>query len=260
MRISDITSAIERIAPLDFQESYDNAGIQVGISDEDVYGVLVCLDVTEAVVDEAIERGCNLIVSHHPLIFSPLKHLTSATYQERCVIKALMNGISIYSAHTNLDNAPGGVNYKIAELIGLKDVEWIEPMKGAEAGSGLIGTLACPEDSASFVNRIKGIFGVESLSHTRFLPGRKLYRVALCGGAGSFLMSAAAAKGADCFITGEMSYHHYFDSDGMLLIAMGHYQSEQFTCELLRDIMVSEYPELRVEITRINTNPIQYTV
>ncbi|MBQ5627918.1 MAG: Nif3-like dinuclear metal center hexameric protein, partial [Bacteroidaceae bacterium] len=118
-------------APLPLQDGFDNAGLQIGLTEAEVAGVLLCLDVTEAVVDEAVASGCNLIVSHHPLIFSPLKRITGSNYIERCVIKALANGIAIYSAHTNIDNAPGGVNYRIAEKLGLQNVRILVPKEDA---------------------------------------------------------------------------------------------------------------------------------
>ena len=151
MTIRKIADALETLAPLAFQEDYDNAGLQVGLIDDEVTGVLLCLDITEDIVDEAVRKGCNLVVSHHPLIFRPLKHVTGATYQERCVMKAVRNGIALYSAHTNLDNAEDGVNYRIASLIGLKDLEWLEEKAGAEGcGSGVVGNLPAPEPAAAF--------------------------------------------------------------------------------------------------------------
>jgi len=261
MTVRRIAEALEELAPLPLQEEYDNAGLQVGLPGAGVSGVLVCLDVTEATVEEAIRLGCDLIVSHHPLIFKPLKHVTGATYQERCVALALRHGISVYSAHTNLDNAGEGVNYRIASVIGLQDLEWLEEKPvtaGRGCGSGVIGSLPAPERAEDFLRRLKDSFGVECLMHTD-AAGKTLRRVALCGGAGSFLMDEARARGADAFITGEISYHHFFDAEGMLIVAMGHYQSERFTIDLLRDFLSSRFPDLRVEKTSLDTNPIRYT-
>ena len=114
-------------APLPLQESYDNAGLQVGLYEAEVKRALLCLDVTEEVIDEAVASECNLIISHHPLLFKPLKSITGANYIERCVLKAIKNSIAIYSAHTNLDNAAGGVNFKIADKLGLKNVKILSP-------------------------------------------------------------------------------------------------------------------------------------
>ena len=257
MKVRDIISAIERVAPLRLQDEWDNSGLQVGFPEANADKVLMCLDVTEAIVDEAAALGCQMIVSHHPLLFKPLSQVSDITYQQRCVVKALTGGIAIYSAHTSLDNAPGGVNHKIAELIGLQDLKWLLPKEGEDAGSGLIGTLPAPERDSDFLRRIKVTFGVECLRHSE-CSGREIRTIALCGGAGGFLMRDAVRKGADCFITGEFHYHDYFENDGMLLAELGHYQSEQYTIDLLAELLETAFPALEVHKTSINTNPTRY--
>ena len=149
MKVREIVSVIEMTAPLRLQEEWDNSGLQVGFPDADVRKVLVCLDVTEAIVDEAAAKGCGMIVSHHPLLFKPLAQVSDATYQQRCVVKALAAGIAIYSAHTSLDNAPGGVNYKIAELIGLQGLEWLATPISCGASSTPSGWNACGTANAA---------------------------------------------------------------------------------------------------------------
>lgn len=253
------------MAPPALQDDYDNSGLQVGNRDMEVTGVIVCLDVTEKLLDEAMLEKANLIVSHHPLLFRPLRHVTGECYQERVVIKAIQKGIAIYSSHTCLDNASGGVNHKLASLLGLSDLRWLQPKKveGYDCGSGVIGTLAAPVDENAFLGRVKEVFAVESLRHGG-TKGRKIRRVALCGGAGAFLLRDAIAAGADCFITGELHYHDYFGHepwasgpDDLLLIETGHYQSERCTMDLLRDILL-QCPGIKVTVTAQNTNPIQY--
>lgn len=255
--IADIIAGLERLAPLSYQEDYDNAGLQVGFPRREVSKVLVCLDVTEAIVDEAAAKGCGLIVSHHPLIFRGLKQVSDSTYQQRCVVKALSEGIAIYSAHTNLDNAPGGVNHKIASLIGLQDVEWLQPIEGKDAGSGVIGVLPQAEEAMAFLARLKDIFGIRCITHSE-PDGRSIRKVALCGGAGAFLMRDALRKGADCFLSGEFHYHDFFENDGMLLAELGHYQSEKFTRELLGENIAAEFPDVQVMLTELDTNPERY--
>ena len=258
VRIKDIANALEMFAPLPLQDGFDNAGLQIGLTEAEVAGVLLCLDVIEAVVDEAVASGCNLIVSHHPLIFSPLKRITGANYVERCVIKALANGIAIYSAHTNIDNAPGGVNYRIAEKLGLENLTFLDAKPGVTAGAGVVGELPMAEDEQSFLHRVKMLFGIQCIRHNQ-LCGREIRRVALCGGAGGFLLPNAIAQGADAFLTGEMRYHDYFGHEGDLLIAeMGHYESEQYTVDLLAEVLNSRFPELKIVKTSLNTNPINY--
>ena len=258
VKIKDIASALEMFAPLPLQEGYDNSGLQIGLTEAEVTGVLLCLDVTEKVVEEAVTSGCNLIVSHHPLIFSPLKRITGGNYVERCVLKALANGIAIYASHTNMDSVQGGVNYRIAEKIGLENLSFLDAKSGLSAGAGVVGELPAAEDERDFLVRLKGLFGIQCIRHNR-LSGRKIRRVALCGGAGGFLLSQAIAQGVDAFLTGEMRYHDYFGHEGDLLITeMGHYESEQYTMEIFAEVLEKHFPELKIVKTSHNTNPINY--
>ena len=256
MTIKEVAETLERFAPLPLQESYDNAGLQIGLTDaEEVSGVLLCLDVTEQVVEEAARKGCNLIVAHHPLLFRPLKHITGNTQPERCVVLAIRHGISIYAAHTNLDNAPGGVNFMMAEKLGLQDVRFLQPLKGADGGSGVVGMLPEPVPAADFLAMAAKAFGVEGMRHN----GRQepVQRVALCGVAGEFLLNEAVKQQADVFLTGEMGYHRYFGLEEVILIGvMGHYESERFTSELLHRVLAQKHPHLRLVRTEVNTNPI----
>lgn len=260
MKIIEIIRAMEALAPLSLQENYDNAGLQAGMPDRPLTGVLVCLDITEDVIDEAVARGLNLVLSHHPLIFRPLKQVTDRTYQQRCVVKAIKHDIVLYSSHTNLDNAEDGVNYRIARMLGVRNLRWLQPgtdATGRSCGSGVIGELDSPEDAEAFLRRVKDTFRVECLMHSA-AGGRSIRRVALCGGAGSFLLDRAIAAEADCFITGEMSYHHFFENAGMVVAAMGHYQSEQFTMDLMDGYLKGLFPAVRVEMLPFSTNPVQY--
>ena len=363
MKIKEIVNALEIFAPLPLQDGFDNAGLQIGLTDAEATGALLCLDVTEAVVDEAITLGYDLIVSHHPLIFKGYKSITGRDYVERCILKAIKNDIVIFSMHTNLDNAPQGVNFKIAEIIGLKNLRILEPkenqllklvtfvptaqaeevrralfeagcgcignydscsynlegkgtfraqpgthpfcgeigllheeqevrvetvlpayLKGkvqkalieahpyeepaydfyplqnewAQAGSGLVGELEAPETETDFLRRVKKLFEVGCVKHSR-MTGRLIQKVALCGGAGAFLLPKAVGAHADVFLTGEVKYHDYFSYENDILIAeIGHYESEQYTKDLLYSIIREKFPTLDVQLTRVNTNPIKY--
>ena len=260
MKVRQVLDALEQYAPLPLQDSFDNAGLQIGLTEEqEVTGALLCLDVTEDVIDEAVRKGCNLIVAHHPLLFHGLKSITGKTYVERCVVKAIKNGVGIYAAHTNLDNAQGGVNYRIAEKIGLDNIAFLETKQSLmPSGAGVIGVLPEAEDEEPFLNRLKTLFDIKCLRHNA-LCGRKIRKVALCGGAGGFLLDNAIKQGADAFLTGEMRYHDYFGHDGDLLIAeMGHYESEQYTMDIFEDMLRRHFPELKIEKTSLNTNPIYY--
>ena len=257
MKIEDVVATLESFAPLPLQESYDNAGLQIGLTVAEVSGVLLCLDVTEEVICEAVEKGCNLIVAHHPLLFRPLRRVTDHTLPERCVRLALEKGVAIYAAHTNLDNAAGGVNAVIAERIGLEQTMMLRP-NTLGGGSGLIGVLPEAEEAGVFLRRLSELFRVECLMHNEWLR-RPVKKVALCGGAGDFLLEDAVSAGADCFITGEMHYHLYMGMEQVIQIAvLGHYQSEQFTKELMADILRKAFPYLKLVVSSICTNPIKY--
>ena len=220
----------------------------------------MCLDVNEKIVDEAVEKGCNLIVSHHPLLFRGLKTISDLTDVQRTVMKAIVNGICVISMHTNMDNAKGGVNFKIAEKLGLQDVQFLasKTVDGIEAGSGVMGTFVEPMASDDFVIAVKKAFDVECAMCNELLR-RPVQKVAICGGAGDFLLDEALKAGADAFITGEMHYHQYFGYEQRIQICViGHYQSEQFTTEVFRDIIEREYPGVKTFIADTCTNPILY--
>ena len=290
MNLKEIKSFLEGMAPLAVQESWDNSGLQIGCSDKDIHKVMVCLDLTEAVLDEAEAIGADLVISHHPLIFKGLKSISGNTYQERCVRKAILSDIAVYSAHTSLDNILGGVNHKIASLLGLSSLRWLDSGESAEgcdekcggaaekscgegaegkcggadavaraSGSGLIGELKEPVAAAEFLHTVKTIFDVKALKHSPLSSTTTIRSVALCGGAGAFLLPQAVAKGADCFISGEFHYHDYFDP-GTLLIELGHYESEQFTQDLLKESLERAFPELEIVKTSVNTNPQEWLI
>lgn len=261
MKLKEVLDALERFAPLPLQESWDNAGLQIGLTEADeVSGALLCLDVTEQVVDEAIRRGFNLVVSHHPLLFRGLKQISGATPVERAVVKAIRGGVGIISMHTNLDSAAGGVNFRIAEQLGLTDVHFFakKTVDGIEAGSGVIGTLANPLSASDFIAHVKNRMEAKVAMCNELLR-RPVRTVAICGGAGDFLLPDALREGADAFITGEMHYHQYQGYEQLLqIIVIGHYESEHFTAHLLRDRLAEAFPTLPMEIATAMQNPITY--
>ena len=250
-------SALERFAPLPLQESWDNAGLQVGLTETEVSGALLCLDVNERIVDEAIRKGCNLIVSHHPLLFRGLKTISDLTDVQRTVRKAIQSGIAVISMHTNMDNARGGVNFRIAQKLGLENVVFLVP-KADDAGSGVMGELTEAMAADDFILKVKKAFGVECAMCNELLR-RPVKKVAVCGGAGDFLLDEALKTGADAFITGEMHYHQYFGYEQQIQICViGHYQSEQYTTEVFEEIIRKECPGVKTFIAETNTNPILY--
>lgn len=260
VKIREVVDALERFAPLPLQESFDNAGLQVGLTEAEVSGALLCLDVTEKVVDEAVALGCNLIVSHHPLIFHALKRITYSNDVQRAVAKALKNDVTVVSMHTNMDNARGGVNFMIAEKMELEGCRFFaeKTVDGIECGSGVVGSLPEALAADDFVIMLKRVFDVECVQCNQLLR-RPIKTVAVCGGAGSFLLDDAIAAGADAFVTGEMHYHEYFGHEQEIQIAViGHYQSEQFTNEIFKSIIEEACPGVKAYLTKTNTNPIIY--
>ena len=365
MKIKELTDYLEEIAPLSYQESYDNSGLIVGNSNDEVHRALISLDCTEAVVDEAIAEGCDIIISHHPIVFKGLKRFTGQNYVERTVIKAIKNGIALYAIHTNLDNVLGGVNSKIAEKLNLEAISILSPKKqllkklavfvprthveevrealfngGAghvgeydqcsyntagygtfrpleesnptigehgtqerveetkievvypaykerqvlvamfaahpyevvaydiinlenavqQVGSGAIGNLQEAMPAKEFLRFLKDSLQLSVIRHTA-LPNRPISRVAVCGGAGGFLLQDAKRSGADIFITSDYKYHEFFDAEDKIVIAdVGHYESEQFTQELLLELIQKKFANFAVLLTETETNPIKYFI
>ncbi|MBI3137337.1 MAG: Nif3-like dinuclear metal center hexameric protein [Sphingobacteriales bacterium] len=363
MKIASIVACLESWAPLPLQESYDNAGLITGDTGWECTGIICSLDATEAVVKEAITRGCNLVVSHHPIIFGGLKKINGKNYVERAIITAIKNDIALYAIHTNLDNILSGVNGRIADQLGLQNrsilsarentlrklftfvpadhaeavrnalfdagagqiglysecsfnsegtgtfkagenanpyvgeknrrhhekeikLELVFPtglqpallraLKAAhpyeevaydvvelanphpETGSGLLGDLPQALEEQPFLQLVKTVFGTPLIRHTAF-PGRPVKKVAVCGGAGSFLISKALAAGADAYITADMKYHEFFDANSQLLIAdPGHFETEQFTIPLLQEVLAKKFPTFAVLKTEVETNPVRY--
>jgi dinuclear metal center YbgI/SA1388 family protein len=361
--IKDVISCIESFAPPALQESYDNSGLQCGDISKTATGALLCLDITHAVIEEAIEKKCNLIIAHHPLIFSPLKKLTGANYVEQLLIKAIKNDITLYACHTNADNVSTGVNNKIAQKLGLLNTHVLQPKRGLlkklvtfcpdknaaevrealfntgcgqignyancsfntngsgtfkgnenakpfvgeknkfhteaetrietifesykekqvieallkahpyeevaydiytldnkhpQIGSGMMGDLPAEMDEKAFLLQLKGIFNAKSIRFTSFLE-KKVKKVALCGGSGSFLLKDAILAKADVFITGDFKYHQFFDAENKIVIAdIGHYESEQFTPEIFYEVISKKMPTFAAYLSNLNTNPINY--
>ena len=276
LRIHEIVSAFEAVAPLALQESYDNSGLIVGDRDAEVTRALLCLDCTEAVVDEAIVKGCDLIIAHHPIVFGGLKRFTGGDYVQRTVIKAIQNNIAIYACHTNLDNVlRGGVNERIAQQLGF-DVERVLRPIAADfgsfassdgvvdsevfrtAGAGILCNLQKPMNVLDFLQHVKERMGAEVVKYTK-CDIEVVGKVAICGGAGSFLIGDALRAGADAFITSDVKYHEFFDAQGkMLLCDIGHYESEKYTIDLFSNILSAKFPKFATIFAGTITNPIDY--
>jgi len=276
LRIHEIVSAFEAVAPLALQESYDNSGLIVGEMGAQVSKALLCLDSTEAVVDEAIAKGCDLIIAHHPIVFGGLKQFTGGDYVQRALIKAIRNNIAIYACHTNLDNVlRGGVNERIAQQLGFEAERVLRPVAAdfgsvagfgrlddsdvfRTAGAGVLCNLHKPVNVLDFLQHVKAKMGVEVVKYTK-CDVEMVSKVAICGGAGSFLIGDALRAGADAFITSDVKYHEFFDAEGkMLLCDIGHYESEKYTIDLFSNILSAKFPKFATIFAGTITNPIDY--
>lgn len=257
--VGEIAAAIEHFAPLPLQEEYDNAGLQVGFRERAVHAVMLCLDVTDDVLKEAIRRQCDMIVSHHPLIFRGLKNLTGADDIQRIVIRALEAGIAIYSAHTNLDSAWNGVSHEMAHILGVENLSVLDPKTDSpNAGIGVVGNIE-PTPKLEFLRRIKEKFNVKCLRYSSQSPAIVIKRVALCGGSGaSFIKNAIAAK-ADLYVTGDVKYHDFAGYGQDIVIAdIGHYESELCSMKIFSRIIREKYPQLVVYFSEDQKNPIEF--
>ena len=260
MYIKEIISLIEDYAPLKFQASFDNSGLLCGNPEQELTSILLCIDITEEVIKEAIDKGHNLIISHHPLIFSGLKHITPATYVERCVIDAIKHDITIYAAHTNMDVVFNGVSGRMADKLDLYHRQILQPEGDPMTGNGfgIIGELQHPVESMAFLQQIKEIFRCDRLRYTTpHIPS--IQRVAVCGGAGASFFKQALARQADIYISGDFKYHDFFLTENRIMVAdIGHYESEQFTKEIFYEILTKKISKFAVQFSEINTNPIKY--
>jgi len=363
MIIKEVINYLESVCPSAYQESYDNCGLITGDADKEVKGILLCLDSTEAVIEEAIKLKCNMVIAHHPILFAPIKKLTGKTYSERVIIAAIKHNIAIYAMHTNLDNIHMGVNAKIAEKIGLINTRILSPKTGilrklvtfcprdnADAvrnaifsagagvignydecsfntggmgtfragkgsdpyvgkigsshyekeerietvfpahleksiinalidshpyeevaydiyalenahyrvGAGMVGELAKPMKEKDFLAHLKDCMKLSSIRYTALL-GKKVEKVAVCGGSGSFLLPDAIKAGADMFVTADFKYHQFFDAEGKVVIAdIGHYESEQYTPQIVYGLLKEKFHTFALQISKTNTNPVNY--
>ncbi|MBN4065799.1 Nif3-like dinuclear metal center hexameric protein [Candidatus Amoebophilus asiaticus] len=259
IKLKEITDHIENIAPLELQEDYDNAGLIVGTPEQEIKKVLLCIDCTEEIIQEAIDKNCELVISHHPIVFQGIKKLNGSSYVERVIIEAIKNDIAIYAVHTNLDNILiHGVNEKICQKLEIKNYKILAPKNEKDVGSGMIGELEQAQTEEAFLNHIKSTMQTPCIRHTPF-RNKSIKKVAVCGGAGSFLLKQAISQGADIFISADFKYHQFFDAEDNILIAdIGHYESEQYTKEIFYEILTKKFSNFALVLSEVNTNPINY--
>lgn len=363
IRVFDVVQFLNKWAPFSLQESYDNSGLLIGNPDMEVQGILTSLDCNEAILEEANRKKCNVIVSHHPVLFKPLKSLTGKNHVERTLLMAIRMNIAIIACHTNLDNIKTGVNQRICSRLGLVDTEILQPLQGKlmklvtfvpeshtgqvldalyqagagsignydqcsfrvlghgtfrpldkanpwkgksgiqettaesrlevlfsghqeravlsalknshpyeevayyltalsnhnqEAGAGMVGDLPDEMDSQEFIKYLKDKMLCSVIRHTELCFSR-VRRVAVCGGAGSFLLGAARDAGAHIFVSSDFKYHEFFDADrGIIVADIGHFESEQFTGELMAEVLAKNFPTFASLFSEVKTNPIRY--
>lgn len=264
MQLSQLIQFLNEVAPEQFQESYDNSGLIIGHPSTEIKGVLVCLDCIESIVDEAINLGCNVIIAHHPIVFSGLKRLNGSNYIERTVIKAIKNDIAIYAIHTNLDNVfVSGVNTKIAERLHLQNMQILAPKpdiiyKDNLVGAGMTGNLPESMAAPNFFDYLKNKMELKVIKHTSICHDT-ISKVAVCGGSGGFLLKSAIKSGADVFITSDYKYHEFFDAnDEIIIIDIGHFESEKYTIDLLYNLIINNFSTFATHYTKTITNPINF--
>lgn len=261
--LADIIGCIEDFASPGLQEKWDNTGWQLCplAPDAPCRGVMLCLDVTPEVVAEAAAEGCNLIVSHHPLIFKGLKHITGATPVERAVIAAISGGIAVYSSHTALDSASHGVSHKLGSMLGLEDMSVLDPQPGSpDTGLGIVGDFPTPVTVGSFIDRVKDVYGASVVRRSAGPSGLNcVKRVALCSGSGGEFVATAIARGADAYITSDTRYHDFVDfGKDILMVDTGHFESEICTKSIFSAIISEKFPTFAVRQSRAEHNPVRY--
>lgn len=258
-KISEVIECLETFAPLTYQESFDNSGLQVGNIHQDVTSVLLCTDVTENTICEAISKNANLIISHHPLLFSGLKRISGNNYIERVVIQAISNDIVIYSSHTNMDKCIEGVSYRMAKKLGLQNVCVLHPdTYDSSIGLGCIGTMPEPVEEHIFFENLKSIFNLTFVRHSSLI-GKPISTVALCGGSGSGFISDAIRQHADIYITADIKYHDFFLAENNIIIAdIGHFESEKYTKDIFYEQLIDFFPNFAVLMAESDKNPVFY--
>ncbi|MDX2245843.1 MAG: Nif3-like dinuclear metal center hexameric protein [Bacteroidia bacterium] len=262
MKIRDIANVLEEWAPPPVAESYDNVGLLVGNPETEVTGVLVSLDMTESVVEEAAANGINLVVAHHPIWFSARKRLNGEDYVSRTIISAIRKDIGLYACHTNLDHVRTGVNRQICDRLGLRNTQFLLNKAGNNGellyGAGMIGFLPDPLSKIDFLAKVKSAFACGGIRYAD-ADKNSIAKVAVCGGAGSFLTHEAIRQNADALITADITYHKFFDNEQkILLLDIGHYESEQYTSLLIRDYLSEKFINFAIRLSEVITNPVRY--
>lgn len=265
MQIQQAIEWIEHCFPLALQEDYDNSGLQVGDPQQPLLGVMLAVEPTEEVLQECVAKQCNLLITHHPILFTPLKRISTSTYQERCIVQAIEQRIVLYAAHTNVDNEPQkGINGYLADLLGLQEqgrkplVPQIRPNKQM-AGGGIVGSLPQALPLHQLLQQIKQLFDVETIALSDYQAEQLITTVAICGGSGGSMLSAAISSGAQLFVTGEAKYNHFLDAQGKVtLAAVGHHPSEKAFVAIMESLLQKEFQQTPIRIATQDLNPVKF--
>lgn len=260
MKIKEVAAIIEDFAPIAYQELYDNSGLNLGNPEAEVRGILLCVDITDEVVDEAISAGDNLIVSHHPLLFHPLRQIVEADYIQRLVARCIKADIALYASHTSLDSAPGGMSFRLAHQIGLQNISLLIPRGDALTGFGAMGDLPNPEKAVDFLRVVKRKLGCEVIRHSA-LCRETVRRVALSTGSGGSFIPDACRAGADIYLSADFRYNDFFtDGNGIIVADLGHFETEYCAIDLLYDIITKKIATFAVHKSKSSVNPVRYLV
>lgn len=259
--IKDVVDLLESAFPPRYQEGFDNTGLQLGSLLRRCTGALICVDLTPEILAEAVDKGCNLVITHHPLIFHPLKCIDESNRVGLTVLKAIRHDVAVYSCHTSVDNAPlTGVSWKMGEMLGLENIMPIETKGPEKIGCGIVGDLPRPMMSAEFVALVKEVFNVPVARCSAFPESIEPFsRIGLCGGAGSFLIPEAIDMGAKAFVTSDCKHNHFIDYvNRLLLVDIGHFESEECTKSIFYQTIIEKIPNFALYLSQSEKNPINY--
>ena len=259
MTIAEVINAINDFAPLSLQESWDNSGVQVGDITAECSGVLLCVDATETIIDEAIARGCNLVIAHHPLLFRGLKQIVGKSLVERTVLKAIRRSITVFSAHTSLDSTRGGISWEMARMLGSEVTGILSPSTSDPSiGLGVIAEFSTPFTPEEFTAKVKQTFG-SPICRCTAAPNATIQRIAMCGGAGGEFINEAIAAGAQAYISSDTRYHDFVDhASDIFLVDIGHYESESCAKDIFYRVITEKFPNFAVCKSELEKNPINY--
>ena len=258
MTTREIVNIIESEYPKFSQEIWDNSGLLIDNENTEITGILICFDITENSIKEAIDKKCNFIISHHPLFINGLKKISQDTYTERCVRLAIKNDIAIYCCHTPVDKSRHGISFKMAETLGLQNVDFLNKDTDKDFGLGIIGEFEDAMNPMDFIKLVKDTFDQNTVRYSQEKE-KQIKKVAFCGGSGASLIGSALQAKADAYICGDIKHHDFFSSEeGILLIDAGHFETEIEIKDLFFSVFSKKIPNFAVHLAKTDKSPINY--